>query len=57
MARGPQDENSDQPVNPSAILQAMQTAVARELRARYQAPLELPPDLIALLERMNTQKQ
>jgi hypothetical protein len=53
MARGPQDETSDQPVNPAAILQAMQTAVAQGLKATYKAPQELPPDLIALLKRMN----
>ena len=44
MVRGPQDETSDQPVNPAAILQAMQTAVAQGLKATYKAPQELPPD-------------
>jgi hypothetical protein len=50
MASGPQEEPGEQTINPAAILQAMQTAIARELRARNEAPQELPPELIALLE-------
>jgi hypothetical protein len=52
MASGPQDEKGEQTVNPSAILQAMQTAIAQELRARNEAPQELPSELIALLDRL-----
>ena len=49
MACGPQEETGEQAVAPKAILQAMQTAIAQELRARCEAPQELPPDLVALL--------
>ena len=52
MANGPQDEKGEQAVNPSAILQAMQTAIAQELRARNEAPQELSCELIALLDRL-----
>ena len=57
MARGPQEETSEQAVNPTAILQAMQTAIARGLRARNEAPQELPPELVALLDRLKEQGQ
>ena len=40
MACGPQDETGEQVVKPTAILQAMQTAIAQELRARCEAPQE-----------------
>ena len=43
MACGPQDETGEQAVKPTAILQAMQTAIAQELRARCEAPQDLPP--------------
>jgi hypothetical protein len=57
MASGPQDEKGEQAVNPSAILQAMQTAIAQELRARNEAPQELPSELIALLDRLKEQQR
>ena len=57
MACGPQDETGEQAVKPTAILQAMQTAIAQELRARCEAPQELPPDLVALLDRLKEQQQ
>ena len=56
MARGPQEETSEQAVNPTALLQAMQTAIAQGLRAR-NAPQELPPELAVLLERLKEQPQ
>jgi hypothetical protein len=56
MASGPQEDTGEQAVNPKAILQAMQTAIARELRARNDAPQELPSELIALVERLKEQK-
>jgi hypothetical protein len=56
MASGPQDEKSEEAVNASAILQAMQTAIAQELRARNEAPQELPSELIALLDRLKEQQ-
>jgi hypothetical protein len=55
MARGPQEETSEQAVNPTAILQAMQTAIAQGLRARTELPQELPSELLALLERLKEQ--
>ena len=57
MACGPQDETGEQAVKPTAILQAMQTAIAQELRARCEVPQELPPDLVALLDRLKEQQQ
>ena len=57
MACGPQDETGEEAVNPTAILQAMQTAIAQELRARCEVPQELPPDLVALLDRLKEQQQ
>ena len=57
MACGPQKETSEQALNPTAILQAMQTAIARGLRARNEAPQELPPKLVALLDRLKEQQQ
>ena len=56
MVRGPQEETSEQAINPTAILQAMQ-AIARGLRARNKAPQELPPELVALLDRLKEQQQ
>ena len=50
MANGPQDERDEQVVNPSAILQAMQTAIAQELRGRNEAPVS--SKLFALLDRL-----
>ena len=55
MACGPQDETSEQAVNPTAILQAMQTAIAQGLRARNEPPEELPHELAVLLERLKEQ--
>jgi hypothetical protein len=57
MAREPQEETSEQAVNPTAILQAMQAAIARGLRARNEAPQDFPPELIALLDRLKEQQQ
>jgi hypothetical protein len=57
MARGPQEETSEQAVNPTAIMQAMQSAIAKELRARNEAPQELPSELIALLDRLKEQQR
>ena len=57
MAYGPQEEAGEQAVNPKAILQAMQTAIAQELRARSDAPQELPSELIALVERLKEQQK
>jgi hypothetical protein len=37
MVYGPQEETSEQAINPTAILQAMQTAIAQELRARKRS--------------------
>ena len=56
MAYGPQEDAGEQAVNPKAILQAMQTAIARELRARSDATRELPSELIALVERLKEQQ-
>jgi hypothetical protein len=56
MAHEPQEETGEQVVNPTSILQAMQAAIARGLRARNEAPQELPPELIALLDRLTDQK-
>jgi hypothetical protein len=55
MAHEPQEETSEQGVNPTAILRAMQAAIAQGLRARNEAPQELPPELIALLDRLKEQ--
>jgi hypothetical protein len=57
MARGPQEETSEQAVNPTAILRAMQTAIAQGLRARNEPPEELPPELTVLLDRLKEQGQ
>ena len=57
MASGPQEDPGEQAVNPKAILQAMQTAIARELRARSDLPQELPSELIALVERLKEQQK
>ena len=57
MARRSQEETGEQAVNPKAILRAMQTAIARELRARSDAPQELPSELIALVERLKEQQE
>ena len=57
MARGDEEETSEQAVNPSALLRAMQTAIAEGLRARNEAPQELPPELVALLDRLKDQQQ
>ena len=57
MACGPQEETSEQAVNPTAILQAMRTAIAQGLRALNEAPQELPPELVALLDRLKEQQQ
>jgi hypothetical protein len=57
MARGPQEETSEQAVKPSALLRAMQTAIAEGLRARNEPPEELPPELTVLLERLKEQRQ
>ena len=57
MARGPQEETSEQAVNPTAILRAMQTAIAEGLRDRNEPPEELPPELTVLLERLKEQRQ
>ena len=43
MACGPQEETGEQAVNPKAILQAMQTAIAQELRARSVHSVCAPP--------------
>ena len=56
MACGPQEETSEQAVNPTAILRAMRAAIAQELRARNEAPQELPPELVALLNRLKEQQ-
>ena len=57
MARGPQEETSEQAVNPTAILRAMQTAIAQGLRDRNEPPEELPPELAVLLDRLKEQGQ
>ena len=57
MARGPEEETSEQAVNPTALLRAMLTAIAQELRARNEPPEELPPQLTVLLERLKEQRQ
>ena len=57
MARGPEEETSEQAVNPTALLRAMQTAIAQGLRARNEPPEELPPELTVLLERLKEQRQ
>jgi hypothetical protein len=45
MAHEPLEETTEQAVNPTAILQARQAAIAQGLRARHEAPQELPPEL------------
>ena len=57
MARGHEEETSEQAVNPSALLRAMLTAIAQGLRARNEPPEELPPELAVLLERLKEQRQ
>ena len=57
MARGHEEETSEQAVNPSLLLRAMQTAIAQGLRARNEAPEELPPELVVLLDRLKEQGQ
>ena len=57
MARGHEEETGDQAVKPSALLRAMLTAIAQELRARNEPPEELPPELTVLLERLKEQRQ
>ena len=57
MARGPEEETSEQAVNPTALLRAMLTAIAQELRARNEPPEELSPQLTVLLERLKEQRQ
>ena len=57
MACEPQEETSEQAVNPTAILRAMQTAIAQGLRARNEPPEELPPELTVLLDRLKEQGQ
>jgi hypothetical protein len=56
MTSGPPEAPGEQAVNPTAILRAMQTAIARELRARNEVPQELPSELLALLERLKEQQ-
>jgi hypothetical protein len=55
MARGDEEETSEQAVNPSALLRAMQTAIAEGLRARNEPPEELPPELTVV--RLKEQRQ
>ena len=58
MAYGPQEDPGEQGSQPEGNLwQAMQTAIARELRARSEAPQELPSELIALVERLKEQQK
>ena len=57
MARGHEEETSEQAVNQSLLLRAMQTAIAQGLRARNEPPEELPPELAVLLERLKEQPQ
>ena len=52
-----EEETSEQAVNPSLLLRAMQTAIAQGLRARNEPPEELPPELTVLLERLKKQLQ
>jgi hypothetical protein len=49
MAPGHEEETSEQAVNPSLLLRAMQTAIAQGLRARNEPPEELPPELTVAL--------
>ena len=49
MAHGPEEETSEQAVNPTALLRAMLTAIAQELRARNEPPEELSPQLTVVL--------
>jgi hypothetical protein len=57
MARGHQEETSEQAVNRSLLLRAMQTAIAQGLTARNEPPEELPPELTLLLEHLKEQLQ
>jgi hypothetical protein len=57
MVCGPQEETSEQAVNRSLLLRAMQTAIGRGLRARNEPPEELPLELTVLLERLKEQRQ
>ena len=57
MACGHEEETSEQAVNPDLLLRAMQTAIAQGLRARNETPEELPPELVALLDRLKDQQQ
>ena len=41
MARGHEEETSEQAVNRSLLLRAMQTAIAEGLRARNEPPVRL----------------
>jgi hypothetical protein len=43
-------------MKPTTMLQAMQSAIARQPAARNEAPQELPPELIALLDRLKEQQ-
>ena len=57
MAHEPLEETTEQAVNPTSILQAMQAAIGQGLRAGNVAPQELPPELVALLDRLKEQQQ
>ena len=57
MACGHEEETSEQAVNPNLLLRAMRTAIAQGLRARNEPPEELPPELVALLDRLKEQQQ
>ena len=54
MPRGHEEETSEQAVNRSLLLRAMQTAIGRGLRARNEPPEELP---LELTERLKEQRQ
>jgi hypothetical protein len=49
MACGPQEETSEQAVNPTAILRAMRTAIAQEVRARFEAGVAREAGLVSLM--------
>ena len=57
MAPGHEEETSEQAVNPSLLLRAMQIAIAQGLRARNEPPEELSPELTVLLDRLKEQGQ
>ena len=40
-----------------ALRREMQTAIGQQLRAEYELPQELPPELTALLIRMDEQPE